>query len=558
MNFSIKSRLLGLLSALGLILLATSGLNLVVQTDAQTSLTTIHADRVVPLRDLKDISDQYAVFIVDATHKVRSGAFSWQEGEAAIRSAAFRIAELWRAYVATYLVEEEKALVAQAEPLMTQADSAITEVLAIIAANDGAALDAFVNETLYPKIDPITEVIGKLIAVQVRVAEAEFAGADAAFEVSMALSLVLLAIAVAGIGFGFVLVTRGIIKPINGMTSAMAAMAQGKWNTEVPGIDRKDEIGLMAKSVAIFRSNGIENERLTAEQKSGEQVERQRRAELLSSIVFEFDDTMSETVRTITSAATELQVTAQSMAQNASRTLEKANSAKSTSGEASANVQAVASAAEEMSASISEIGVQVSGSSDAAKRAVAAAESANTQVSGLVNAAQKIGDVVRLISDIAGQTNLLALNATIEAARAGEAGRGFAVVATEVKALAGQTAKATEEISGSISQIQSVIARSADAISNIGNIIGEISAKTGAMATAIDEQNAATAEIARNVQGAAKGTQDAARDAASVGESVGETGAAASQVLSASGGLLRQAEAMRCQMGTFVTRVKAL
>lgn len=558
MNLTIKTKLIGLLAGLGLAFLLSNGVGLQAQLEGGESLKTIYADRVVPLRDLKDISDQYAVFIVDATHKVRSGAFSWQEGEAAIGSAASRISELWQAYLSTYLVEDEKVLVGQAEPLMAMANAAIAEVLAIIAAKDRAALDAFVNDGLYPKIDPITEVIGKLIQVQVRVAAEEFAEAEAAFELSMALSLFLLALATFGVAFGFVLILRGIIAPLNGMTSAMATMAQGQWRTEVPGIDRTDEIGLMAKSVAVFRNNGIENERLTAAQKSGEQIERQRRAEALTSIVFEFDDTMSETVRTITSAATELQVTAQSMAQNASRTLEKANSAKSTSGEASTNVQAVASAAEEMSASISEISLQVSASRDAAERAVAAAETANTQVSGLVNAAQKIGDVVRLINDIAGQTNLLALNATIEAARAGVAGRGFAVVATEVKALAGQTAKATEEISGSISQIQSVIARSADSITSIGNIIGEISQKTGAMAAAIEEQNAATAEIARNVQGAARGTQDAARDAASVGESVGETGAAAAQVLGASSGLLRQAEAMRSQMGAFVRQVKAI
>lgn len=557
MNFSIKAQLLGLLSALGLILLGTNGLNLMAQTSAEASLNTIYADRVVPLKDLKLISDEYAVFIVDATHKIRSGAFSWDEGEAAISNAAAKIATVWQAYTSTYLVPEEVALVEQARPLMEDANSAIADVLAIIRAKDRAALDHFVNNALYPKIDPITEVIGKLIELQVRVVEAEHASASSAFSVNQWLAIALFALALAGIGVGAWVVSRRVVKPLHDMKDAMDQLAKGQWQTKVPGLERTDEIGGMAKSVAVFRDNGVENERLTAERQKQQENER-RRAETLSETVANFNASMDEAVKTIAVASAELQATAQVLTQNADQTMHRSSAVAAASEEASTNVQTVASASEEMSSSVSEISQQVSASAKAATRAVAAADSANQQVKGLVAAAQKIGEVVRLISDIAGQTNLLALNATIEAARAGEAGRGFAVVATEVKALADQTAKATDDIGRSISEIQSVITRSADSIGEIGILIGEISTMSDAIAAAVEEQGAATREIARNVQQAAGGTREVASNIVGVSQSVQEISSAATQVLGAAGDLSRQSEAIRTQMDRFVTKVRAI
>jgi len=250
-----------------------------------------------------------------------------------------------------------------------------------------------------------------------------------------------------------VVVGRGIAGPIRAMTQAMDSLAKGDKATEIPARGRKDEVGHMAAAVQVFKDNMVKADRLAAEQ-AREREAREKRAQAIEALTRGFDQTVSGVLGSLASATSELQRTAESMSGTAEETNQQSTAAAAASEQASRNVQMVAAGAEELSASIAEIGQQVAQSNEIAGRAVKQADQTNDQVQGLAGAAQRIGEVVKLISDIAAQTNLLALNATIEAARAGEAGKGFAVVASEVKNLAMQTAKATEEISSQIGGMQ--------------------------------------------------------------------------------------------------------
>jgi methyl-accepting chemotaxis protein len=286
-------------------------------------------------------------------------------------------------------------------------------------------------------------------------------------------------------------------------------------------------------------------------------TQRQERQNKVDSAVKDFDAAMKSALGTVGQAATGLQATAKALQQNVERTTQQTTAVAAASEEASTNVQTVASAAEELSASITEISRQVAQSTKISNRAVDEANRTNESVQGLALAAQKIGDVVKIINDIAGQTNLLALNATIEAARAGEAGKGFAVVASEVKTLANQTAKATEEIAAQVGAIQEATKNSVTAIEGIRKTITEVSEIATSIASAVEEQGAATQEIARNVQQAAAGTQEVSSNIGGVTQTAAETGTAANNVLSSSQELGKQAETLGGEVEKFFARVKA-
>ncbi len=352
------------------------------------------------------------------------------------------------------------------------------------------------------------------------------------------------------------LIGRGISRPIADMTAAMKALAGGDRTIAVPGRGRADEVGAMAEAVQVFKTSMIEADRLAAEQ-AAEQAAKERRAAAVEHLIQGFDRTMSSVLGGVASASTELSQTAESMAALADQTNRQATASAAAAEQTSANGQTVASAAEEMGASIQEISRQVSRSNDIAARAVREAQETTGSVRSLAEEAGRIGEVVKLIQDIASQTNLLALNATIEAARAGEAGKGFAVVASEVKALANQTAKATEDISAQIANVQTATQGTVAAIEGIGATIASINEIASTIAAAIEEQNATTGEITRNVQQAAQGTEEVSSNVSQVNQAANQTGTAASQVLGASNELSQQAEALRREVETFLTGIRA-
>jgi methyl-accepting chemotaxis protein len=399
------------------------------------------------------------------------------------------------------------------------------------------------------------------------------------------------------------LIGNAIAVPIGNMTEVMGKLAEGDKEIDVPHQDRQDEVGDMADAVQVFKANMIENERLQAEQKEAEkkaqsekerlaaeqqqteqkaQEEEQRRAEAereavagkakeqeritqeaaaraakMEEIFTSFDTKIGGVVQMLSSAATETQSSAESMSASAVQTSRQAVAVEAASEEATTNVQTVASAAEELSASIEEISRQVGQSNQIAQSAVDEAKQTNERVEGLSQAAQKIGDVVELINDIASQTNLLALNATIEAARAGDAGKGFAVVASEVKSLATQTGKATEDIADQITAIQSETVASVKAIQGIGLTVGQMGEIATSISSAVEQQGASTREIASSVQQAAAGTQDVSSNISQVTQAAGESQESSGQMLNAAKEFAQQGEVLRREVDQFLTDIRA-
>ncbi|MHA1564116.1 MAG: HAMP domain-containing methyl-accepting chemotaxis protein [Alphaproteobacteria bacterium] len=378
--------------------------------------------------------------------------------------------------------------------------------------------------------------------------------ADIAFLQMIAIGLLAVGLAVAA-AIAFI-TSRAIVNPIKSMTSAMAVLATGDFTADVPARDRTDEIGEMAKSVQVFKDNGIEREQLEKAQ-AAERAEKEQRASRVDQLARDFESAAATVLGDVTSAADQVKSSATSMSATADQTNQQSIAVAAASEEASSNVATVAAASEELASSITEISRQVEQSTKMSTKAVSEAEAANATVQGLADAARGIGDVVELINNIASQTNLLALNATIEAARAGEAGKGFAVVASEVKSLASQTAKATEEISSQITSIQEESNSAVGAIDGIRQVISEVDEIAGAIAAAVEEQGAATQEIARNVQQAAEGTQEVSSNIAGVTQAANETGQAATQVLEISESLTTQAGALRKDVEQFLADLKS-
>ncbi|MGA7803841.1 methyl-accepting chemotaxis protein [Bradyrhizobium sp.] len=354
-----------------------------------------------------------------------------------------------------------------------------------------------------------------------------------------------------------IIVARRITKPLRQMTTTMNALARGRLNVELAGIDRHDEVGEMAKAVEVFKSNAIARQALEIEGRDAEARAAARRRADMRKMADDFESAVGEIVQTVSQASSELEASAGTLTTTAEHAREVTSQVAAASGEATSNVQSVASATEELSSSVNEISRQVQESARMANEAVEQAGKTNERVSELSKVAARIGDVVELINTIAGQTNLLALNATIEAARAGEAGRGFAVVASEVKALAEQTAKATGEIGQQISGIQAATQESVDAIREISGTIEKLSEISSAIAAAVEQQGAATQEISRNVQQAAHGTQQVSSHITDVQRGAGETGSASSLVLSAAQSLSGNSSRLKVEVGKFLDTVRA-
>ena len=403
-------------------------------------------------------------------------------------------------------------------------------------------------------IEPIVADVTSAIAQMYHDTSAEMdesrEGTSRRLIIVFALVAVLLMLSSGAIGYS-------IARPVTRMVAVMERLAQGERQIEIDYADRRDEVGAMARSVQVFKENGEKIDQLRAEQEAAERQAEIEKKRTLDSIAATFEANVQKIVGAVSAAADELETTARSLSDTASRTQQRAMGVASSSRQTSMNVQTVATAADELSASIGEIGRQVEQASRVAGQAADDSQRTNASVEGLAEAAQKIGEVVALINDIAGQTNLLALNATIEAARAGEAGKGFAVVASEVKSLANQTSKATDDIRSQIGAIQSATESAVAAIRAISTTIVEVSSISSSIAAAVEEQSSATQEIARNVQQVAAGTEEVSKTIGGVTETAGETGTAAEEVLVAAGRLSEQSAQLRQQVDRFLAEIRA-
>ncbi|MFN3805755.1 methyl-accepting chemotaxis protein [Asticcacaulis sp.] len=553
---TIRARLQGVIIVLIVGALLSCGLAFLIAEAGRKGLQTVYADRVIPLEQLKGISDDYAVSIVDNAHKVRAGTVSFEDGVRRMDEALKHSDGLFDAYMLTYMDDNEKALAQAAKEQKDKAKASIAQLRDIMVRKDQIALETYVSSELYPSIDPVTAAFDVLVKLQVSEAKKSFDKASISqTRFLWGVGLALFINAVLGI-IGIWIVRHRVILPINRLTDVMSRLANGEYQTEVPGREARNEIGEMARAVEVFKANGLERQRLEAAEKE-ELAQREARARVIEGLVQRFDAQTRESIQFVSVAATELEASAESLTSGAEETTRQSTTVSSASEEASMNVQTVAAATEEMSATVQEIARQVQGSVHIARTAMAEARRSSEVVHKLSDGAERIGGFVNLITQVASQTNLLALNATIEAARAGEAGKGFAVVASEVKTLAQQTSKASADIEAQVLEIRTVVAEAVEAIDQIQATIDQMSEVSTAISAAVDEQYVTTQEIARNVQEASQSTVAVAQNMSGISRATEETTVAATQVLSASGELSRQADTLRKDVHEFISGVRA-
>jgi methyl-accepting chemotaxis protein len=545
--------------------------------DKAVSLATDVLPSVSELRELYGLTSRYQ--IDEARHIMASDDATRTELEKGMKTKEENIAKTRSKYEPLIAADEERTQYQTYARAWDEYGRLHQKLLKLSQADRDDEAGALFKGDMYKLSLTIAESLEKLVIFNTDEAQEVTDSAADTYREARLFTFVMmgvgLVIAIVAMTFGIF----GIAKPIRKMTEVLLALANGNRAVEIPYIERRDEVGDTARAANTFRDNLVRMEKLEIEQREAdaraaadrrtaedrEAAEKQAAAEreeatrkaAMVKLANDFEAAVGGIIGAVSSASTELEAAAGALTKTADTTQHLSTVVASASEEASANVQSVASATEEMSSSVREIGRQVHESSKIASEAVKQAQQTDLRINELSMAASRIGDVVKLITAIAEQTNLLALNATIEAARAGEAGKGFAVVAQEVKALAAQTAKATEEIGSQIGSMQMATQESVAAIKEIGGTIARISEISSTIAAAVEEQGAATLEISRNVGEAARGTAQVANNITDVNRGAGETGSASSQVLSSAKSLSSESNRLKAEVGKFLSTVRA-
>lgn len=564
---TLSSRLIALLAALFFCIAALTATSWVTTGNQSEALGRLYTENVVPLRDLKIISDRYAVDVVDAAHKARAGSFTMEKSNQVMRAALEEIGKLWNRYQAQVTDKEEANKAKTTAALLADAHKATETLISLTAGGDKAKLVAYIEGGMYPAIDPATEAVGQLIDLQLVRAEATRNEAQRVGAISNLALTAMAGIALIFAAVGCLYVMRGIARPLRQSIAAMSSLATITRDTSETALDRlalvtpketrrADEIGDIQRALTTLCEAEGERRRLVAEALAAEAA-RLERAGRIEALIRQFDESAQATLREVGISAESLLSASDRMLNVSRTTSEQAGVVAAATHEAAESAKSLTSVGDELAMSIAEISRQAEQSSAFASEAAVKARNTDTTVGKLNEAGRSIVEVVSLIKTIASQTNLLALNATIEAARAGEAGRGFAVVAAEVKALASQTTRATEVISDQVLAIQEAAAESIEAIQDITQMIEQINQVASSIAVAVTEQSQATTGIAENVMQVARGSEHAAESITVVHEAARETGDSANLVRGASGTLKEQSDRLRADVVRFLKAVQA-
>ena len=556
-KLSIRAKLIGIVSFFLLTLAATNLFGMLQMRSINTSaqqIQTIWLPSVRWLGDMQTQAARYRAILRDHFLTFDDNAKAKIDKNLADRLQAYDQAN--QKYQALISSPEERAVYGELVKVWKEYLAAANEVLETSRKGESSMAQDLNFEKASPIGIKVDDTLTKLVEMNSKGAATEGQRANDNYSTAVQLGLVILGLAlVAGLVFSFYLV-RGVTTGIASIVTPMRALGSGDLSAEVPHQGEKTEIGTMADTLQVFK-DALIAKKAADEAAALDADAKIARGQRVDAITRDFESLIGELVGSLSSSSTELEAAANTLTTTADSTGKISDSAASASQEVSSNVQSVAVATEEITSSVAEIGRQVQESSRIAGEAVRQAQKTDASITELSQAAARIGDVVKLITAVAEQTNLLALNATIEAARAGDAGRGFAVVASEVKALAAQTAKATDEISAQIAGMQSATRESVSTIKEIGATINLISEISSSIAAAVEEQGAATQEIARNVQYAAQRSGEVAQSITEVSRGAGETGAASGQVLSSAQVLSSDSSRLKIEVEKFLTTVRA-